>query len=105
LRAGSHAALLEQRELARTDGRIAQNPGDRAFLHHILEVPEMVLVEIHQPEEINGLPEEMQRRRPEAVVAPAVAAIEHHAPSVRSGDRGALAVTDIEDLDTHGAFL
>ena len=105
MRAGSHAFLLEYRELARADGRIAENPRDRAVLHDVLEVAEMVLVEIHQGEQIDGLPEEMQRRHPEALVAPAVAAIEHHAPPVRRGDQGALAVSDIEELNTHGAFL
>jgi len=65
----------------------------------------MVLVEIHQPEQINGLVEEMPRGGPEAVIAPTVAAIEHHAPPVRRGERDALAVTDVEDVNAHGKFL
>ena len=35
-------------------------------------------------------------------VTPTVAAIEHHAPPVRGGDHGTLAVTDIEDFNLHG---
>jgi hypothetical protein len=65
----------------------------------------VVLVEIHQPEQIDGLAEEMQRRSPEAVVTPTVAAIEHHAPSIRRGEHGTLAVTDVEDISAQGKFL
>ena len=74
-------------------------------MHHIFEVAEVVLVEIHQGEQINGLPEEMQRGGPEAIIAPTVAAIQHHAPPVRRGDDGTLAMTDIEDFNLHGKFL
>jgi hypothetical protein len=62
LRAGSHAIVLERHELARADGGIAENPRDCAVVHHVLEVPDVVLVEIHQREQMNGLSEEMQRR-------------------------------------------
>src|SRR5262249_10817678 len=92
-------------ELAWTDGRVAENPGHGAVLHHVLEVAQMVLIEIHQAEQIDGLAEEMQRGGPEAVVAPTVPAIEHHAPPVRRGEHNALAVTDVEDVNAHGAFL
>jgi len=39
------------------------------------------------------------------VVGAAVAAIENHAPPVRGGDYGTLAVADIEDVNPHGEFL
>jgi hypothetical protein len=88
----------------RADGRIVENPRDGAVAHHVLEVAEVVLVEIHQREEINGLPKKMQRGSPEAVVAPAVAAIEHHTPPARRGERRAMAVADIENLNLHGDY-
>jgi hypothetical protein len=46
---------------------------DRAVLHHVLEVPQMVVIEIHQPEQIDGLTQEMQRRGRQAIrVSPAL---------------------------------
>src|SRR5258707_15786051 len=47
----------------------------------------------------------MKGWRPESVVGPPVAAIEHHAPPIRRGDNGTVAVANIEDLNAHKPAL
>jgi hypothetical protein len=43
----------------------------------------------------------MERRRPELLVSPPRTAVEHHSPTVRRRDDGALSMSNVEDLDAH----
>ena len=96
-----HAIFFKEGEFPWANAGIRKNPRHPAVFDHRFEIAEVILSEIRQRKDVYILPVVMQRGSPKCLVAPAVAAINHHPPAVWRGDDGALAVTDIEDFNFH----
>jgi hypothetical protein len=100
-----HSALLEHGEFAWTDGRITENPRHGAISRQRFEIADVIFAEVQERKRIDCLAKIMKRGRPECPGVPALPAIKHHAPPVRGGEYGAMAVAYVKNLNLHGGHL